>query len=94
MAFFEIAGRDAESAEAAIRDSLNARNLPLAEDEALFARFRQGHKSVCWLLRDLEKERARLQFELEERMKYIDSLHATFSWRVTKPFRALKKFFA
>lgn len=92
MAFFETGSFDADAAETAIRNALKPRELSLKQDEDLFARFRLDRKNICHLLREAEKERARLEFELEERMKYIDSLHGTLSWRLTKPIRAIKKF--
>lgn len=94
MAFFRISGCDESVLETEVLRDLKGRDLPLAGDTELMGEFNRRHLSICRLLRQTDQERARLEFELNIRLKHIDAMHHTLSWRITKPIRTLKSIFS
>ena len=93
MAFFRISDCEESVLETEILRELKKRDLPHTGDTELLGEFNRRHSSVCRLLIQTDQERARLEFELNIRLKHIDAMQNTLSWRITKPIRVLKSIF-
>lgn len=93
MAFFKIKDCDTAILEEEILRELKKRTLPFESDLKLIEYVGQRRSSVTQLLKQTEQERARLEFELNFRIKHIETMEKTLSWRITKPLRIMKAFF-